>query len=138
MARLIRASTVLAVLLAPPFSALSQSREVRAQYDDESGLISATVQSETDVKIVTTDGIAGRTCEVLSGPNAQFPAMVLPTTGALGLRELHDGVIRGMIALREAAQAAGANAVLGLRMSPFMTREENPRMFVYGTLAKCE
>ena len=64
--------------------------------------------------------------------------MVLPTSGTLGSRTLADGAIRGMKTLREAAVEAGANAVLGLRSAPYITRNGNPRMFLYGTLSRCE
>ena len=64
--------------------------------------------------------------------------MVLPTSGTLGGRTLADGAIRGMKTLREAAVEAGANAILGLRSGPFLTRSGNPRILLYGTLANCE
>ena len=68
----------------------------------------------------------------------QVPVMVLPTSGALGGRTLADGAIRGMKSLRQAAVEAGANSVVGLRTAPYITRNGNPRIFVYGTLANCE
>ena len=43
-----------------------------------------------------------------------------------------------MKTLREAAIEAGANAVLGPRSSPHITRNGNPRMFLYGTMTVCE
>ena len=64
--------------------------------------------------------------------------MVLPTSGTLRGRTLADGAIRGMKTLPETAVEAAANAVLGLRSSPYITRNDNPRMFPYGTLAVCE
>ena len=64
--------------------------------------------------------------------------MVLPTLGALVGRTLADGAIPWMKTLREAALEAGANVVLGLRGSPYITRNGNPRMFPGGMLALCE
>ncbi len=43
-----------------------------------------------------------------------------------------------MKTMREAAAAKGANAILGFRTDVFMTREDNPRVLLYGTLAHCE
>ena len=64
--------------------------------------------------------------------------MVLTTSGSLGSRTLADGATHGMPTHREAAEKAGVNAILGLRIGPYITRNGNPRLFVYGTLAHCE
>lgn len=118
----------------------AQQSTVRGAYNGRSGLISVTVESDDEIMVVTTDTVPGKQCQALGGPQAQFPVMVLPTAGTIGRRELWDGTIRGLRTLRETAARAGANAVLGLRTSPFSTRdpEENPRLLIYGTLAKCE
>ena len=76
-------------------------------------------------------------CEPAGTPVAQFPVMVLPTSGMICGRTLADGAIRGMKNLRQAAAEAGANAVVGFRTEAFQTRNSNPRVFLYGTLAIC-
>ena len=106
-----------------------------SNYNPKSGLITVSIESGIDIKVVTTDAVPGKKCEALE---TQFPVMVLPTSGALGGRTLADGAIRGMKSLRQAAVEAGANSVVGLRTAPYSTRNGNPRMFVYGTLANCE
>ena len=129
----------IALLLSVPQPAPAQGTNLKGSYDTKSGLISPIPPDEgTDVRIVTTDTVPGMECEVLESPHNQFPAMVLPTSGLMGGRTLADGAIRGMSTLREAAIEAGANAVLGLRTEAYLTRNENPRLFLYGTLARCE
>ena len=119
-------------------SATAQETNLKGNYDTKSGLITPALESGIDVQIATTDTIPGKTCTALEGSEAQFPVMVLPTSGTLGSRTLADGAIRGMKTLREAAVEAGANAVLGLRSAPYITRNGNPRIFLYGTVAHCE
>ena len=128
------AVAVLAAVLPLP----AQQSNLKGNYDTKSGLITPALESGIDVQVVTTDSVPGKQCEALAGSEGYFPVMVLPTSGSLGGRTLADGAIRGMKTLREAAIEAGANAVLGLRSSPYVTRNGNPRMFLYGTLAVCE
>lgn len=116
----------------------AQQSDLKGNYNQRSGLITPALESGIDVQVVTTDTVPGKQCTALAGSEGYFPLMVLPTSGALGGRTLADGAIRGMKTLREAAIEAGANAVLGLRSSPYITRNGNPRMFLYGTLAVCE
>ena len=78
------------------------------------------------------------TCKAVSAEDSQFPVMVLPSSGLMGERLLSDGTIRGMKTMRRAAVAAGANAIVGFRTDVYMTREENPRVLLYGTLAHCQ
>ena len=125
-----------ALAVALPLAA--QQSDLKGNYDTKSGLITPALESGIDVQVVTTDSVPGKKCEALAGSEGYFPVMVLPTSGSLGGRTLADGAIRGMKTLREAAIEAGANAVLGLRSSPYVTRNGNPRMFLYGTLAVCE
>ena len=115
--------------------ATPQAGDLRGNYNPKSGLITVSIESGIDIKIVTTDAVPGKKCEALE---TQFPVMVLPTSGSLGGRTLADGAIRGMKSLRQAAVEAGANSVVGLRTAPYITRNGNPRIFVYGTLANCE
>ncbi len=110
--------------------------DLKGNYNTKSGLITPALESESDVQVVTTETVPGRKCTALSGPETQFPAIVLPTSGALAGRTLADGLIREMKTLRGAAVEAGANAVVGLRSSPYITRNGNPRMILYGTLAQ--
>ena len=133
-----KASILLAACLATALPIAAQQNDLRGNYDTKSGLITPAIESGIDVHIVTTDTVPGKKCTALDGPAAQFPVMVLPTSGTLGGRTLADGAIRGMKTLREAAVEAGANAILGLRSGPFITRNGNPRIFLYGTLANCE
>ena len=118
--------------------AQAQQSDLKGNYDQKSGLITPAVESGIEVQVVTTDTVPGKQCTAVSGSEGHFPVMVLPTSGTLGGRTLADGAIRGMKTFREAAVEAGANAVLGLRSSPYITRNGNPRMFLYGTLALCE
>ena len=90
-----------------------------------------------DVRVVTTETVPGMECGTVDAPVAQFPIMMLPTSGIIGGRTLADGAIRGMKTLRAAAAAAGANEVLGLRTEAYQTMNGNPRAFLYGTLATC-
>ena len=130
-----RTLAAVALLIAATAPATPQARDLRGNYNPKSGLITVSIESGIDIKVVTTDAVPGKKCEAL---DTQFPVMVLPTSGALGGRTLADGAIRGMKSLRQAAVEAGANSVVGLRTAPYITRNGNPRMFVYGTLANCE
>ena len=105
-------------------------------YDEKSGLITPGTPGG-DVRIVTTDTVPGQSCVALDSDGAQLPVMVLPGFGKPGIRA-QLAAIRGMQTLREAAAEAGANAVLGLRTAAFVNRQGNPRLFLYGTLARCE
>ena len=135
----IRLAVAFAPLLSAPRLVPAQGTDLRGNYDTKTGLTSPIPPEEgSDVRIVTTDTVAGTDCDVLESPHNQFPAMVLPTSGLLGGRTLADGAIRGMNTLRDAALADGANAVLGLRREAYLTRNDNPRLFLYGTLARCE
>ncbi len=135
----IRLAVASAALLSVAQLAPAQATNLKGNYDTKTGLISAVPPDEAnDVRIVTTDSVPGMVCEVLPSPHNQFPAMVLPTTGLLGGRTLADGAIRGMKTLRETALEAGANAILGLRSEAYLTRKDNPRLFLYGTLARCK
>ena len=122
-----------AVLLLP-----AQESNLKGNHNTKSGLITPALQSGIDVQVVTTDSVPGKKCEALAGSEGYIPVMVLPISGSLGGRTLAASAVRGMKTLREAAIEAGANAVLGLRTSPYVTRNGNPRMFLYGTLAVCE
>lgn len=125
-------------LLAAPSLALAQASDLGGSYDNKTGLITPAPDEEgEDVRVVTTETVPGMKCEPAGAPVAQFPVMVLPTSGMLGTRTLADGVIRGMRTLRRAAAEAGANAVLGFRTEAYQTRNDNPRVFLYGTLAIC-
>ncbi len=117
---------------------LAQQSSVRGDYTARSRLISVTVESADEIIVVTTDTVPGKQCKALDGPQAQFPVMVLPTTGAIGKRELWDGTIRGLKTLREAVARAGADAVLGLRTNTFSTCKEEPQMLTYSALAQGE
>ena len=130
-----RTLAAVALLMAVAAPATPQAGDLRGNYNPKSGLITVSIESGIDIKVVTTDAVPGKKCEALE---TQFPVMVLPTSGALGGRTLADGAIRGMKSLRQAAVEAGANSVVGLRTAPYSTRNGNPRMFVYGTLANCE
>ena len=130
-----RTLTAVALLMAAAAPATPQAGDLRGNYNPKSGLITVSIESGIDIKVVTTDAVPGKKCETLE---TQFPVMVLPTSGALGGRTLADGAIRGMKSLRQAAVEAGANSVVGLRTAPYITRNGNPRIFVYGTLANCE
>ena len=127
-----------AACLAATLPLAAQQSNLKGNYDTKSGLITPALESGIDVQVVTTDSVPGKQCEAIAEPEGHFPVMVLPTSGTLGSRTLADGAIRGMKTLRETAVEAGANAVLGLRSSPYITRNGNPRMFLYGTLAVCE
>ena len=48
------------------------------------------------MQIVTTETEPGRKCAALSGPEVQFPVMVLPTSGIFGVTTIANGAIRGM------------------------------------------
>ena len=130
-----RTLAAVALLMAAAAPATPQAGDLRGNYNSKSGLITISIDSGIDIKVVTTDAVPGKKCEALE---TQFPVMVLPTSGALGGRTLADGAIRGMKSLRQAAVEAGANSVVGLRTAPYITRTGNPRIFVYGTLANCE
>ena len=130
-----RTLAAVALLMAAAAPATPQADDLRGNYNPKSGLITVSIESGIDIKVVTTDAVPGKKCEALA---TQFPVMVLPTSGSLGGRTLADGAIRGMKSLRQAAVEAGANSVVGLRTAPYITRNGNPRIFVYGTLANCE
>ena len=127
-----------AACLAAALPVAAQQSDPKGNYDTKSGLIRPAVESGIEVQVVTTDSIPGKRCEALAGSEGYFPVMVLPISFTHESRALADGAIRGMKTLREAAVEAGANAVLGLRSSPYAARNGNPRMFLYGTLAVCE
>ena len=129
---------LLAACLTVSLPLAAQPNDLKGDYDTKTGLITPALESGIDVHVVTTETVPGKKCTALTGPKAQFPVMVLPTSGTLGGRTLADGAIRGMKTLREVAVEAGANAILGLRSGPFLTRNGNPRIFLYGTLANCE
>ena len=129
---------LLAACLTVSLPLAAQPNDLKEDYDTKTGLITPALESGIDVHVVTTETVPGKKCTALTGPKAQFPVMVLPTSGTLGGRTLADGAIRGMKTLREVAVEAGANAILGLRSGPFLTRNGNPRIFLYGTLANCE
>ena len=102
---------------------------------------------ELNLHVVTTETVPGKTCRVPEGEGAKFPAMVLLPSGggakgvlkaAVGGTTLSGGALGGLRALREAAQEAGANAVLGVRAATSVTRSGNARVLFYGTLAICE
>ena len=134
---IVRALAV-ATLLAAPSLASAQGTDLGGSYDNKTGLITPVADEEgKDVTVVTTDTVPGMKCEPADAPVAQFPIMVLPTSGMIGGRTLADGAIRGMKTLRRAAAEAGANAVLGFRTEAYQTRNSNPRVFLYGTLATC-
>ena len=61
------------------------------------------LESGIDMQIVTTETEPGRKCAALSGPEVQFPEMVLPTSGIFGVTTIANGAIRGMKTLRDAA-----------------------------------
>ena len=127
-----------ATLLAAPSLAPAQPTDLGGSYDNKTGLITPVPDEEgKDVRVVTTETVPGMNCEPIDAPVAQFPIMVLPTSGMIGGRTVADGAIRGMKTLRRAAAEAGANAVLGFRSEAYQTRNSNPRVFLYGTLAIC-
>ena len=127
-----------AALLAAPSLAVAQATDLGGSYDNKTGLITPVPAEEGgDVRVVTTDTVPGMECAAVDAPVAQFPIMVLPTSGMIGGRTLADGAIRGMKTLRQAASEVGANAVLGFRSEAYQTRNSNPRVFLYGTLAVC-
>ena len=119
-----------------PETAEAQESSPDGAYDEKSGLITPST-SGRGVRIVTTDTVPGQSCVALDRDGGQLPVMVLPGFGKPGIRA-QLAAIRGMQTLREAAAEAAANAVLGLRTAAFVNRQGNPRMFLYGTLARCE
>lgn len=129
---------VVAILLATAIAVTAQNNRLRDNFDEDTGLFRPIPESENDVRIVTTDTVPGMTCKAVSAEDSQFPVMVLPSSGLLGERFLSDGTIRGMKTMRRAAVARDANAIIGFRTDVYMTREENPRVLLYGTLAHCE
>lgn len=105
----------MALLLRMAASVPAQGTDLKGNDATKTGLITPALESGIELQIVTTDTVLSRTCAALSGTEAQFPIMVLPTSGTLGGRILADGAIRGMKPLRHAVIEAGANAVAGPR-----------------------
>ena len=126
------------ILLGTAIAVMAQSNRLGDNFDVVTGLFRPVPESENDVRIVTTDTVPGMACRAVSAGNSQFPVMVLPSSGLMGERLLSDGTIRGMKTMRKAAASSGANAIIGFRTDVYMTREENPRVLLYGTLAHCE
>ena len=129
---------IVAALLATAMAVTAQNNRLRDNVDEDTGLFRPIPRAEADIRIVTTDSVPGMTCRTVAAEDSQFPLMVLPTSGLLGERLLADGTIRGMNTMREAAAKKGANAIVGFRTDVYMTREENPLVLLYGTLALCE
>lgn len=139
MALTILGFALLAALgLAASILVAARATDVRGYHDAKSGPIAPARESGTDVQIVTIETVPGRKCAALARSGGYFPVMVLPTLGALVGRTLADGAIPWMKSLREAALEEGVSVVLGLRGSPYITRNGNPRMFLCGTPALCE
>ena len=111
----------------------AQLTDLKTIYDPQNGLIALQPESGEDVEIVTTDTVPGKACKSVE---AQFPVMAQPAGAAL--RNIADAAIRSTRAIRKVAVAVGANAVLGLRTSTFVTCNGNPRLLMYGTLPRSE
>ena len=120
---------LLAACLTASLPLAAQPNDLKGDYDTKTGLITPRLSPESMSMSSRRKRSRAKKCTALTGPKAQFPVMVLPTSGTLGGRTLADGAIRGMKTLREAAVEAGANAILGLRSGPFLTRNGNPRIF---------
>lgn len=84
-----------------------QQNDLKSKCDTKSGLLTPTLGSRIDVQVVTTETVPGREGTALSGPEAQFPVMVVPTSGTIGGGTLADGATRGMNTQRQRAEEAG-------------------------------
>ncbi len=129
---------IVAALLATAMAVTAQNNRLRDNFDEDTGLFRPIPRAGAGIRIVTTDSVPGMTCSAVAADDSQFPVMVVPTSGLRGERLLADRTIRGMKTMREAAAKKGANAIVGLRTDVYMTREENPLVLLYGTLARCE
>ena len=83
--------------------------------------------------MVTTESVPGKICKSVG---AQFPAMALPAAQVMKI--IADAAARATRTIRAAAAQAGANAVVGLRTSTFVSPSGAARLFMYRTLARCE
>ena len=120
-------------------------------------VVTPTIESDKEIWIVTTETVPGKTCEAMQ----QLPVMALmiptPPKGSKGMKGVVKGAVPGAGAIRgsgaeralrtatagdvartlrdvhAAAAAAGANAVVGLRLGPVQSGT-----FLYGTFARCE
>lgn len=123
----------------------------------QTAVITPTIESDKEIWIVTTETVPGKTCEAVQ----QLPAMALmvptPPKGSKGMKGVVKSAVPGAGAIRgsgaeqallaatagdvsrtvsdlhAAAAAAGANAVVGLRLGPVAFGT-----FLYGTFARCE
>lgn len=121
----------------PPLAGQEAARQ--SAYDARSGLITPALEPGSNVQIVTTETVPGKRCTAIKGAAGQFPVMAAPSAvGLLSGKNLAGVVLPTMDTVRKEALKAGANAVLAMRATPFITRSGSPRIFVYGTLARCE
>lgn len=120
-----------AATVAAATPAAAQTVPLKEIYKD--GLIDLQADPGPPIEVVTTETVPGKRCKSVG---AQFPVIALPASASL--RNGADAAVRGARVMREAAADAGANAILGFRTSTFVTRNGNPRLFMYGTLALCE
>ena len=102
-------------------------------YESKDGLITLQAEPGQEVEVVTTETVPGKACKSVGAP---FPVIALPA--AATIRNGAEAAARGARAMRRAAAEAGANAIVGFRTSTFGTRNGNPRLLMYGTLARCE
>ena len=54
------------------------------------------------------------------------------------MKNIADAAVRATRTIRAAAVEAGANAVVGVRMSPFVEAQNRWKLLMYGTLVRCE
>ena len=115
----------------------AHAADLKGSYESKSGKIVPPPDEAANVEIVTTDTVPGKNCESVG---AQFPAMALPKALAniQAMKNIADAAVRATLTIREAAVAAGANAVVGFRTSTFVGGNGGPRLLAYGTLAHCE
>lgn len=122
-----------AAALAAGMPTEAQTIALNEIYDPKDGLITLQAEPGQDLEIVTTETVPGKACKSVG---AAFPVIALPA--AATIRNGAEGAARGARAMSKAAAAAGANAIIGFRTSTFITRNGNPRLLMYGTLASCE
>ena len=117
---------LVAVAVATASIASAQATDLKGVDEKKDGLAAPKSDSGANIEIVTTETVPGKVCKSVGAP---FPAVA---------RQRKWSWEQSTQTLRAAAVRAGANAVVGVRMSPYVPSTNRLRLHIYGTLARCE
>ncbi len=111
---------------------------LQGNYYTKTGLITPALESGIDIRNVATETAPGKECAALEGLESQFPSWCRRGRARRAAGPSPTGPSRQEDPSRGRSRGGCQRGVLGLRSNPSATRNGNPRMFLYGTLARCE